>query len=110
VPVPAGCNRIALLFLGGVASLSFPETGRQSQVVPVGQEINDLSRDIMVEQELHGMTLSLSVLLMNAKEHSKEETEDRSCREVLRGQTFAPKPKGLYDLARRFKFCPRGTA
>jgi hypothetical protein len=79
VPVPAGSDRIALLFVGGVASLSFPETGRQSRVVPVAQEINDLSWDIMVEQELHGMTLSLSSLVMNAKEHSREETEDRSC-------------------------------
>jgi hypothetical protein len=41
--------------------------GERYDCGPVAQEINDLSWDIMVEQELHGMMLSLSVLLMNAK-------------------------------------------
>jgi hypothetical protein len=39
-----------------------------------------LSEDVMAEQELHGLNLSLSVLEMNAKDHWREETEDRSCR------------------------------
>jgi hypothetical protein len=33
--------------------------------------MSDLSRDGMVEQELHGINLSLSVLVMNAKDQWK---------------------------------------
>jgi hypothetical protein len=79
--MPAGSDRTALLFVRGVASLSFPERGRPSRVVPVAQETNDLSWDIMVEQELHGMTLSLSVLVMNAKEHWREQVRDGGIQE-----------------------------
>ena len=76
----SGSDRIALLFVGGVASLSFPRDRSAISGCPSNARDQHLSWDIMVVRELHGMTLSLSVLVMNAKEHSNEETEDRSCK------------------------------
>ena len=55
--------------------------------------MSDLSRDGMVEQELHGINLSLSVLAMNAKDQwraGQQESEVARVQEM--GFTYALNP------------------